>query len=160
MFGCNEINLFASTTCNWCYFIVRSMQSTWRLEKKAKNSYCISTVIATNCTSTYKSYRMYHLHSLKWQWLIILRLYSYLPALEFWHSYCLAFGPACKPPGSWCLFLMSLQKCDTIIPYHTVCFFPVFFFFCFAFMACKQINFVLKVEQPWFCRKKYRQQKH
>lgn len=79
---------------------------------------CISTVIATNCTSSYKSYRMYHLHSLRWQWLIILRLYSYLLALDFGTRY--LFG-ILKPPhvdvdaSFWCHFKMW---CDNTRPYY------------------------------------------
>ena len=116
---------------------------------------CISTVIATNCTSSYKSYRMYHLHSLRWQWLIILRLYSYLLALEFGTRY--LFG-ILKPPrvdvdaSFWC----HLSRCDAIIPDRTM-------FFCVyvAFMACKQVNFLLKKQNnPGSRQKKYKQQKH
>lgn len=106
----------------------------WKTKRKG---YCISTVIATNCTSSYKSYRMYHLHSLRWQWLIILRLYSYLLALEFGTLTYLAFlnhhvNHVDVDASFWCHFKMW---CDNTI---------LFFVFCSAFMACKQNNFPLE----------------
>lgn len=58
---------------------------------------------------------------------------------RIWHSY--LFG-ILKPPREPCGMSMPLfdvtSTCDAIIPHQTI-------FFCFAFMGCKQINFLLKV---------------
>lgn len=94
----------------------------WKTKRKG---YCISTFIATNCTSSYKSYRMYHLHSLRWQWLIILRLYSYLLALEFgtrtlfgiWNHH---VNHVDADASFWCHFKMW---CENTIPYLFFLFF-------------------------------------
>ena len=94
MFGSNERNICSICGNNMQLVLLHCQINAKYMEtgkQSKKKGYCISTVIATDCTSSYKSYRMYHLHSLRWQWLIILRLYSYLLALEFGTLTYLAF---------------------------------------------------------------------
>lgn len=158
MFGSNERNVCRICGNNMqlvllhCQIYAKYMET----GKQSKKGYCISTVIATNCTSSYKSYRMYRIHSLRWQWLIILRLYLYLLALGFGTLTYLAFQNHHVNHVDMDASLQCHSKlwCIKTIPYY-------FFLFCFAFMVCKQVYFVLKVEQtPVLVRKKYQQQKH
>lgn len=104
--------------------------------KTKREVYCISTVIATNCTSSYKSYRMYqsHLHSLRWQWLIILRLYLYLLALKFGTLPYLAFETIMLP--------IRMSLFDATLKYILPHYAPILF--SSSFTACKQISFIFE----------------
>lgn len=58
----------------------KKYMKTWETKQKG---YCLNTAIATNCTVHLDTKVTVSLHSLRWQWLVIIRLYSYLLALEF-----------------------------------------------------------------------------
>lgn len=88
----------------------------------------------------------FHLHSLRWQWLIILRLYSYLLALEFGTRN--LFGISDHHVKNHVDVVDASFWCHVRTWYNnTVFFFHIYIFIyniCFAFMACKQIRFLLK----------------
>lgn len=91
MFGSNEINACSICGNNMQLVLLHCQINAKYTETLKQHKRQFSTVIATDCTSSYKSYRMYNLHSLRGQWLIILRLYSCLLALEFGPLTYLAF---------------------------------------------------------------------
>lgn len=119
MLGSNEINgcCICRNNMQLVLFYYQNNAKYMETKKKSKKAIVISTVIATNCTHSYKSYRMYqsHLHSLRWQLFVIVRLWLHLLALEFGTLTYLAFWNIAYATLMWMPPLDVTSECNAII---------------------------------------------
>lgn len=126
------------------------MQRTWRWKKEMKRANKNSIVFALSLPPTVqlvtKVTECFHLHSLRWQWLIIIILYSYLLALEFGTRN--LFGISDHHVQNQVDVVDASFWCHFRTWYNNTVFFIYIYIFiyniCVAFMACKQIRFFLK----------------